>query len=422
VRTSIRGNYVGLTLSGSVAVHLDTVTVARSSGDGLVLRGDRDTVMRAVRSTGNDRNGVLIYGTAVARTLTGIDTSSNGDYGIAVIRQDNVTLNDVSSTADRGGGLRLTGCTNCSTSGVTAVDDTVGVLVNGGSTRVKLVSTHVSGGAQGLVVAHGVSGVDIEDAHIERAAVSGVNISASDVVLRALIVSYSTTAVKVTGAANDITLTAPIVYGGRDGLVIAATVRQVTLLDPEVTGVSNDGVITSLPGLHISGGRIYGGITGINARAATVLDGTSVGQVNEGIHVGQSVVGQSVVGQSVVGQSVVGQSVVVHGNHIDVNAITSGIKVDPGAEFVLTDSRIRAREALRGDVTRLGNNYLSPPQFPWLRSIGVLVLALAIALQSIYVMRFRRFRRSAPARILSGGLPQNQPSRNVEAAANVKAR
>jgi hypothetical protein len=407
VRTSIRGNYVGLTLSGSVAVHLDTVTVARSSGDGLVLRGDRETVMRAVRSTGNDRNGVLIYGTAVARTVSGIDTSSNGDYGIAVIRQDNLTLNDVSSTADRGGGLRLTGCTNCSTSGVTVVDDTVGVLVNGSSTRVKLMSTHVSGGAQGLVVAHGVSGVDIEDARIEGAAVSGVNISASNVVLRALIVSYSTTAVKLTGAAHDITLTAPVVYGGWDGLVIGATVSQVTLLDPEVTGVSNDGVITSLPGLRISGGRIYGGVTGINARAATVLDGTSVGRVNEGIHVGQSVVGQSVV---------------VRGNRIDVNATTSGIKVDPGAEFVLADSRIRAREALRGDVTRQGNNYISPPQFPWLRSIGVLVIVVALALQLIYVTRFRRFRRSAPARILSGGLPQTQPSGNVEAAANVKAR
>jgi hypothetical protein len=393
VRISIWGNYVGLKLSGSVAVYLDTVTVARSSGNGLVLRGDRETVMRAVRSADNDRNGVLIDGTAAARTVSGIDTSNNSDYGIAVIRQDNLTLNNVSSTADRRGGLRLTGCTNCSTSGVTVVDDTVGVLVNGGSARVKLVSTHVSGGNQGLVVTHGVSGVDIENIQIERAAVSGVNISATDVALRALAVSYSTTAIKITGAASGIILTSPVVSGGRDGLVIGATVRQVTLLDPDVSGVSHAGVITSMPGLRISGGRIYGGNTGINARGATVLDGTSVGWVNEGIHVGQSVV--------------------VRGNHIDVNAITSGIKVDSGAEFVLIDSQVRAREALRGDVTQQGDNYISPPQFPWLRSFGILVMSAAFALQLIFIMRSRRFRRLARVPILIGGPPQAPSSGNA---------
>jgi hypothetical protein len=135
----------------------------------------------------------------------------------------------------------------------------------------------------------------------------------------------------------------------------------VTLRDVEVRGVRHVGVIVSSPGVVIAGGQIDGGSTGINARAPTTIEGTSVSRVGEGIHVARGVT--------------------VHGTRIDVVATHSGIKVDSDGQFVLTNSRVRAHESLRGQVVPRETNAISPPPFPWLGGIGVMLIGMAVLLE-----------------------------------------
>jgi len=220
-----------------------------------------------------------------------------------------------------------------------------------------------------------------------------VLIAGTDVVLRALTVADSETAVKLAGAATRVTLTAPAISGGYDGLLITRRAAQITLTDPQISDVAHNGIQTSLAGMRISGGRIRGAGTAINAIAATWIDATTIDSVNEGVHVASATV--------------------VHGDRIDITATNSGIKVDPGGEFVLTDSQVRGREALCGTITQLGNNYIGPPLFPWLRAMGILVIAAALALQLLHMARSRRLDHQ-PATEVGRGRPG--PGRLAQAA------
>jgi hypothetical protein len=370
VRTKLVRNMIGLKLSGSEKVRLDSVTVDHSGGDGLVLHDDHGTTLKAVDLANNGRNGVLVTGAVAGRSLSGVNAHGNGDFGAAVIRQSGFQVVGLSTFENASGGLRLTGCSVCTVTGTIAAREPIGLLVDGGARQITVNNPRVHGAARGVVLSHGVTDVDIRGLYVDQSSSVGVAIAATGVQLLGTVVSNSTTAVKVSGAAARVTLTDPRITGGRDGIVVAGGASAVTLRNLVAQGVSHNSVIVSSPGVVISGGQIEGGSTGINARAPTSIEGTSVSRVGEGIHVARGVT--------------------VHGTRIDVVATHSGIKVDPEGQFILTNSRVRAHESLRGQVVPRETNAITPPPFPWLGGIGVMLIGMAVLLELLRtVLRWR---------------------------------
>ena len=107
------------------------------------------------------------------------------------------------------------------------------------------------------------------------------------------------------------------------------------------TGWPTTRVRTAGPDTEIVGGRISGGATGIAADAATTIRGIDISQVDVGIRARST-------------EPVAAQAVTV-------SAETSGIAADAGSRVVLTDSQVRAAEAVHGAVELVGHNDLSLP-------------------------------------------------------------
>jgi hypothetical protein len=371
-------NLVGLKLSRSNRVHLDGVTVDGSDNDGLMLHDDQGTNLQTVNVINNGGNGVLVTGAAGGRVLSGVNASGNGAFGVAVIRQNHVQVKDISTSANRAGGLRLTGCTTCTVTRTTATNEAIGLLVNGGGSQIAVDHAQVHGVGRGVVLSHGVTEIDIRDLSVDDAGTVGVAVAAAGVRLRGITVTNSTTALQVNDAALRVTIADPTIVGGGNGIVVANGTRAVTLENATIRGVDHDAVVVSAPDVLITGGRINGGSTGINVRAPARIEGTSVSGVREGVHVARGVT--------------------AHGSRIDVLATNTGIKVDGEGQFILTNSRVRANQALRGRVVLKGDNTISLPPFPWLGGIGVLLIAAALWLELLHIILQRR---KGPARVPS---------------------
>jgi hypothetical protein len=370
VRTKLERNQVGLKLSGSSNVRLNAVDVDGSDGDGLVLRGDHGTSLSGVTATGNGGNGVVLSGAAAGRVLSGVSVSGNGAFGVAAERQSSAQISGLSTSGDRSGGIRLTGCTGCSVARTTSSNEPVGLLVNGAATRVTLDHPQVHGGARGLVLDHGVNDVDIEGLAVDHASAVGLAIAASGVQVRHIAVSDSDTAVKISSAASRVVLSSPTIARGNEGVVAAKGARDVQVQNLVAENVGRDAVVTDAQGTVITGGRITGGHTGINARAATTIEGTTIGGAIEGVHATPPAS--------------------VRATNLDVLAVTSGIKIDPSAQFVLVDSTVQARRAIRGQAILQGHDTISMPPFWWLGGVGVLLVLIAVLLEVAQTLLQRR--------------------------------
>jgi hypothetical protein len=369
LRTTLTGNGIGVRLNRSRGVHLDTVTVIRSRSDGLRLTGDQGTTLVSVHSQHNGGNGALVDGPSTDRPISGLDTLANNGFGLAIVRQNGIRISQVSTAADMGGGIRLTGTTGAVATDVSATDEPVGLLVNGASERLQLSDVRTDGGARGIVATGSVHRVDLASSQVTGAALTGVSISASDAAVRQVAVDDCLVGLRIAGHAARAAVSDTRISGGHSGVLIGPNTSAVTL-SRVTTGVSGTGVSTAGPGTIIDLTRIDGGLTGINARAATTITASSVGGAAEGVHSGPGAW--------------------ITGTRLDLLAAASGIKVEPGGRFVLTDSRVRAHVALRGAVTLLGRNTVSPPPFNWVGAFGVLFVGVALLLQLLHRRRVRR--------------------------------
>ncbi len=87
--------------------------------------------------------------------------------------------------------------------------------------------------------------------------------------------------------------------------------------------------------------------------------------------------------------------------------MTSGINVQEGSPFVLTDSRVDALEAVRGQADYQGLNTLSLPPLNVLGVIGIPLVLLALLLDQVQRFRQRQRggfdrRRLPPPRLQAG--------------------
>lgn len=221
VRTTVLRNSTGVRLRETNGVRLEGLTVAESASDGLMLQGDQGTALIGIRAERNNENGVQVSGPSSARPITGVSTSGNGKFGLAVVSQDAPQITNIVTQADGVGGLDLSGGSNPVVSNFSAVDQPIGVLTHVSSTKVTLGQLRISGGGRGLVVEKTTDGLALTGSTIERTQ-TGVSIGGKHVELRDVLVDDSQSGIRVERGAGGITGTALSVTGGQDGIVLGS--------------------------------------------------------------------------------------------------------------------------------------------------------------------------------------------------------
>jgi len=230
----------------------------------------------------------------------------------------------------------------------------------------------VTGGRRGIVAEKTTKGATISNSTIDGARVAGVAVGGHDITLDGVSVSDSRTGVRIERGAGNVLVNAVKLSGGQDGLVTTAGTTGVVVKDMTADGVENDAVRNFSPGAQIIGGHVNGGLTGIDAEAATTITGTGVSLSNEGIRARTS------------------EPVTV--DNVTVDAVTVGMNVAVGTPITLTNSRVHALEAVRGNLgPQAAGNDLSLPAINLLGAIGVPLIILAVVLEGMHSIRQRRF-------------------------------
>jgi hypothetical protein len=370
VRTTVQRNTTGVELSRSDAVRLEDLTLTESTGDGLVLTGDRGTTMSGIRAVGNDDNGVVVAGESTDRPVTGITTNGNGGYGVVVIGQAFTNLSGISTTSDQAGGLRINRSTDLHVTDFSATDQPAGVYVHVSSARIVLDHLRTTGGRRGVVIEKSTDQLELRDSTIDGARVAGVGIGGKHVLLNDVQISDSRAAVRIERGAIGVRLASLELEGGRDGVVATAGTTGVVIADLVARNVTSDAVRTASTDTEIIGGRITGGATGIDVAAATTISGITIDGASEGIHSRSPDL--------------------VRADEVRVDALDLGVNAAPGSPFHLTGSSVHALEALRGPIQQHGTNDLSLPPLNLLSAIGVPLILLAIVLEQVHTTRQRR--------------------------------
>ena len=379
VRTTARGNTVGIRLAGSQGVRLEEVLAEESVAEGIVLSGDRGTTLRGVRAERNGADGVILKGeNAAGRVISGIATNGNGGYGLSVVGQDAPRIRDVTTQADKTGGLRINRSTEVEVTGFTATDQPIGIFTHVGASDLTLQGVTITGGRRGVVVEKSTSRLALRDSTIDGTSVVGIGLGGKHLQLDAVSVSGARTGVKVERGAQDVVATGLALAGGEDGFVANPGSAGVVIRDLVAEGVGNDAVRTYSPATQITGGRVSGADTGVVASAATTIEGTAITEVTTGLRArGPEAIAAT---------------------RIDVAALSLGIDAAPGTPMSLTDSKVQALEALRGAVQLVGVNQISLPPLNLLGAIGVPLVLLAVVLELVHWLRVRRYRRPRQGR------------------------
>jgi hypothetical protein len=388
VRTTVQRGTSGVELSRSDGVRLEDLTVSGSSGDGLVLSGDRGTTMSGIRAIGNGANGVLVTGESSDRPISGIATSGNQGYGVAVVGQTGTQVNGVSTSADTAGGLRVSQSSGITVTDFHATEQRIGVFTHVSSSGIVLDGVHTNGGSRGVVIEKSSSEVEVRNSTFTGADVTGAAIDGRSISLNGVQVRASRSGVRVERGAHDVHLAGLVVKGGHDGVVTAPDTTALVVSDLVVDYVEADGVRTFSPDARITGARITGGTTGIDVAAGATITNTTINASEEGIH------------------SRSPQRVYASG--VTIDTLEVGINSDPGSPFLLTDSQVHALESVRGEIEQQGVNDLSLPPLNLLSAIGVPLILLAVVLEELHSARQRRLghagaRRRRPPMPMAAG-------------------
>jgi hypothetical protein len=377
-RVAVRRVSTGVALAASQGVRLRQVTVSDSAGDGIVLRADRATLLSNVRVSNvraerNGNNGVYVSGAATGRPITGIATAGNRSYGVAVSGQNHTQISNLILSNDQAGGLDVDQVSDSNLHDITVVEAPIAVYLHGNSTNPTLDTIAVSGARIGVLIEKTTAAVHLARSTIERAHVAGIVCEGRDAVLTAVTIKDSTTALRVEPRSGALTVNGLRIVGGVDGLVTSLGAATVVIKDLSADGVGNDAVRNFAPDMLIVGGRIRGGHTGLDLRAATRVTDTQIDLAATGVNVGAGV------------------PVVLGGVRIDTEAV--GITAEPGSSVTLSNSRVHGLQAIRGDVEQTGPNDLNLPPVSVLGTIGLPLILVAILLEFLCLyLKFRRAR------------------------------
>jgi hypothetical protein len=316
---------------------------------------------------------VLVTGQSSDRPITGIATSGNGEYGLAINKQAGARVTAVTTSGDRAGGLEVSRSSDVTVTDFTATDQRIGVFTHVASGGIVLDRVRTTGGRWGVVIEKTTQDLHITDSTFQGAAVAGVSIGGQQTTLTGVQVRDSQTAVRIERGADDTQLTNLALSGGRDGVVAKSGTTGTVITGLVADNVASDAIRTAAPGTRIVGGQITGGTTGIDAEAATTITDTVINAAESGIRSSSPDLVQAI--------------------GVTIETLDVGINAAEGGPFVLADSQVHALESVRGEVNYQGINDLSLPPLNVISVIGLPLVLVAFVLEQIHSARQRRYRR-----------------------------
>jgi hypothetical protein len=385
VRTSLARNSIGIKLDRTDGVRLDGVAVTESVDDGLVLRGDRGTVLTGVSANGNGGNGVLVVGPSSERPITGISAAENKLFGVALTGQNKPQVNGITTAKNTVGGLRVSWSTEVTVNDLSSTEDAMGIYTHVGSSHITVNRAHITDPRRGFQVEKTTRDLTANASTISGATIAGIAIGGQRVTLNDVAIADSAAALRIERGAGDVAATGLTLTGGSDGIVALSATKNVTFHRLATDGVTRTAVRTFSPGLQIVNSRITGSATGIDAGAATTIANTTIDDADEGIRSRSSEL--------------------VDVDDAIVSALSVGVNAAPGSPVQLAGSHIDALEALRGVIDQDGVNDLSLPPLNVLGAIGVPLILLALILEQVQIFRTRSIgssRRRTPPALPSG--------------------
>jgi hypothetical protein len=252
---------------------------------------------------------------------------------------------------------------------VRTTDEPNGVFLHVNSANVQLDAMAINGGRTGILAEKTTKGLQVTGSTIDGARVSGFAIGGKGTQIDGLTVKNSRTGVRVERGAGDVNADNVTLIGGDDGLVTSGGSTGVVVKNLTTDGVDN--ALRNLSsGMQITGGTIRGGRTGMDLQAGTTVNGIQVGLTTTGIRA----------------RAV--EPIALDG--VSVDAVSVGVESQPGTAVTLRDSSVHALEAVRGQVTLLGNTDLSLPPLNFLGAIGLPLILLAVMLEVAHLLRSRR--------------------------------
>jgi hypothetical protein len=369
VRTTFHRNGIALKLDRTQDVRLDDVTVADSTADGLVLRGDRATTMIGVKAEGNGGNGVVVTGPSSDRPVRGISASGNTLFGLALVGQDAAQVRGIVTDGNRAGGVRVSWSTDVAISDLASTADTIGLYTHVGSTRITVDRAIITGSRRAMHVEKTTRGLTVRASTINAASITGISVGGHEIVLDDVAVTGSAAAVRVETGAGEVTADGLRINGGQRGIVALPATRNVVLRRVGFTGVGQTALRSFSPYLVVVDSAITGSATGIDAGAATLVSRVTIDEVDQGIRARSSGV--------------------IDLDELDISAFSVGVNVASGTPVRLARSHIDALESVRGELTQDGPNDLSLPPLNLLGTIGIPLILLALLLEWVDVVRNR---------------------------------
>ena len=283
VRTTLTRNSIGLKLDRTDGVRLEDVTITESVSHGLVLRGDRGTVLTKITTKANGGNGVLVIGPSSDRPVTGISATGNKLYGVAVTGQTKPQVNAVTTANNLAGGIRVSWSTEATVNDLTSTDDAIGIYTHVGSAQTVINRARISGPRRGLQIERTTRGLTVNGSTIGGASITGIAIGGQHVTLNQVAIADSATALRLERGAGDVAATGLTLTGGNDGVVALSATTSVMLRNLVADGVKRTAIRTASSGLQILDSRITGSATGIDTGAATTIANVIIDDADEGI-------------------------------------------------------------------------------------------------------------------------------------------
>jgi len=320
-----------------------TGSVLRSTfadnGIGLVLAGSQAVSLDTVTVIGSALDGLRLGGDT-ATALRAVTSTDNGRDGISILGGEGRRLAGLHTARNGRAGVRASQPRDLTLTGLRSADDRETGLVLAGCQSCVVGHAVISGGRAGVQVGG-------RSATLTEVRVSGARVG-----------------VRLQGQATDTLLDRVTVSGGQDGVVATAGTRGLTVLGSTVTGVRGTAFSLASSELIVQGATVRDASVAALLRGDGRLADLRISGVARGLRVGAR-----------------GR---INAEEIDVAAGRTGIEVDRGGSLRLASSRVRAAQALVGQVDREGDNSIAVPRFPWFGLAGLMAVLLALGLETVH--------------------------------------
>jgi hypothetical protein len=367
----------GVLINKARSVHLTDVNATDNAGTGLVLRGPMP-VAPALTRVASGRNGTGVELSQLGKAPLGpLRTDHNRQAGIVLDRCLNCVLTGVEATGDRTGIL-----IERQSSGASVQQSTVwfasqhGVLVAAGGAHLREVTVESAPWGVGMRVLPRVRDVAVESSTLRGGAVAvstdGVNTSVSNVSMTGAQIGL-----RIGREADGVAVTAVRVTDSQTGLQANTGARGITVEALNVTQRGGHGIRSAAQQISISNSEFHGAEHGLRLEGIATVRASTVFDADEAVVAGPH-----------------GHLTLVGGR---LHGHTLGLRIADSAQVVLQDVAVDAPRGARGPIQLRGTTELPAMPLRWIGVFGLVVVAVAVALEVMRRLRERRSDRTVSA-------------------------